>query len=835
MRMEQVNDVLAAGAPPLDRRHLAYLFEHVADVIFFLEVLGGERYRFIAINERFAETTGLPLAAVMGKEVDEVIPPPSLDLVKQKYRQAIASGKPVHWEEVSNYPSGAKTGQVSVSPVVEADGSCRFLMGVVHDITEHVRSQRQLAELEERWRLALDYSGAGAWEWQADSGVISVFPTWQAMVGMEFTPVQATRGALAQWVHPEDIPAIEQAIGAVLDGRAVRLAVEGRVRHRSGQWVWIRADGKLVTDGQGKPARMLGTLTDISTEKAAQQELELGALLFQNTQEAVAVLDSGGRILAVNPAFTRMRGYSAEEIVGQAPHVYNAGLDDPDFYHKLWAQLRATGQWRGELWSRHKDGHVIAEYRSIAAACDRDNRVRHYIEIGADITETRKAEELVWRQGNYDALTGLPNRHLFLERLDQTIQGARNDNGSFTLLVIDLDRFKDVNETLGHSTGDMILKEAAQRLLGDTSESDTVARLGADEFAVLLRSAHAAGEDPHAVDRAAQSIIAGMAKPFLIGDETLYLSASVGITHYPRDAADMESLVKHANQAVYTAKQQGRNRYAYFSHFMQERAEARRQLIKDLRAAITARQIEVHYQPIVCLETGRMDKVESLARWVHPQRGQVNPAEFIPLCEETGLIVELGEQIFETVVRDVGAWHREFGSRIQVSINVSPVQLLSGFDSCERCFAMARRAHLDDQTLAIEVTEGMLLDNNPFVVQQLRQIAGHGMELVLDDFGTGYSSLSYLKKFEFQFLKIDRAFVMHLEAGTTDYALCDAIITMAHKLGMKVIAEGVETPEQMQLLREAGCDFGQGFLFSRAVPAEALAGLISSQAWVHQE
>jgi diguanylate cyclase (GGDEF)-like protein/PAS domain S-box-containing protein len=524
-----------------------------------------------------------------------------------------------------------------------------------------------------------------------------------------------------------------------------------------------------------------------------------------------------------------MRGYTADEIVGRAPHVYNAGLDDANFYDHLWAQLRANGHWRGELWSRHKDGHVIAEYRSIAAAYDQDNRVRHYIEIGTDITETKKAEELVWRQGNYDVLTGLPNRHLFLERLGQHIERARKDKGGFTLLVIDLDRFKDVNETLGHSSGDLILKEAAQRLLGATGESDTVARLGADEFAVLLISAHAPSEDAHAVERAARSIIAGMAKPFQIGDETLHLSASVGLTHYPKDAADMESLVKHANQAMYTAKQQGRNRYAYFSHFMQERAEARRQLIKDLRAAIAARRIDVHYQPIVCLATGRMKKAESLVRWTHPQKGLVSPTEFIPLCEESGLIVELGELIFETVVRDVGAWHRELGSQLQVGINVSPVQLLSGRESCERCFAMARKAQLDDRSLVIEVTEGALLDNNPYVVQQLRQIAGHGMELALDDFGTGYSSLAYLKKFDFQFLKIDRAFVMHLEAGTTDYALCEAMITMAHKLGMKVIAEGLETVEQMRLLRQAGCDFGQGFLFSPAVPAAVLSDWIRSQ------
>jgi EAL domain-containing protein (putative c-di-GMP-specific phosphodiesterase class I) len=320
-----------------------------------------------------------------------------------------------------------------------------------------------------------------------------------------------------------------------------------------------------------------------------------------------------------------------------------------------------------------------------------------------------------------------------------------------------------------------------------------------------------------------------------VADEILHLSASIGITHYPRDADGMESLIKHADQAMYVAKQQGRNRYTYFSHAMQERAQARRQLIKDLRTAIGERRLELHYQPIVDLATGALRKTESLVRWTHAQRGMIGPAEFIPLCEETGLIVELGEQIFETAVRDVQAWRREHGVSLQVGINVSPVQLLSGRDACERCFSLIRNAALPPHTVVVEVTEGMLLDNNPVVVQQLRQIAEHGMDLALDDFGTGYSSLSYLKKFEFQYLKIDRSFVMHLEAGTTDYALCETIVIMAHKLGMRVIAEGIETPEQLYLLQQAGCDYGQGYLFSKAVPRQTVSRWLASQTlpWMH--
>jgi diguanylate cyclase (GGDEF)-like protein/PAS domain S-box-containing protein len=829
----QVARYLAADAAPVPLHYLTFLFEHVADVIFFLEVLDGDRYRFSAVNERFTLSTGLPVSAVVGKEVDEIIPPDSLALVKSKYREAIDTRKVVQWQEVSSYPTGTRTGDVTVSPVIDEDGVCRLLMGVVHDVTEQHRNQQRLAELEERWRLALEYSGAGAWEWQAGAagpgGELSIFPFYQSIIGMACSPLMATRETLLNWVHPDDTGAVEAAVAAAIAGRTERLDAEARVRHRDGHWVWIRMQGKVVFDAARKPLRMLGTVTDISALKAAQHSLELGSLLFENSHEAVAVLDPDGRIETVNPAFTAMHGFTPDDIVGKAPRVYHAGLDESDFGDALWAQLRATGQWEGELWSRHKDGHVIAEYRTITAAYGPDRRVRNYIDIGTDITETKRAEELAWRQGKYDVLTGLPNRQMFMERVAHAVQEADQKAGGFTLLVIDLDRFKDVNETLGHSAGDEILREAAQRLLDCMRDGDTVARLGGDEFTVLLNTVreHMDG-DPFAVDRTAQSIIQAMARPFTVGDEILHLSASIGITHYPRDAADMESLVKHADQAMYVAKQQGRNRYTYFSHVMQERAQARRQLIKDLRVAMDEHRLEVHYQPIVDLETGALKKAESLVRWTHPQRGMIGPAEFIPLCEETGLIVELGEQIFKTVVRDVVAWKKDYGTSLQVGINVSPVQLLAGREACERCFQMAKDAALPEHTLVVEVTEGMLLDNNPFVVQQLRQIAEHGMDLSLDDFGTGYSSLSYLKKFKFQFLKIDRSFVMHLEAGTTDYALCETIVTMAHKLGMLVIAEGIETPEQLDLLKQAGCDYGQGYLFSKAVPEQTINRWLAS-------
>ncbi|MET0980854.1 MAG: EAL domain-containing protein, partial [Telluria sp.] len=620
-------------------------------------------------------------------------------------------------------------------------------------------------------------------------------------------------------------------------GTLPTFSTEFRIRHLYGHWIWLRCHGRAQKDKAGQVSRVFGTISDITQAKHAEEMVTRASLVFAHSSDAIAIADASGRIVMVNPGFTRMRGYDEDEIIGRSAGFYNADLERESQHTAMHAHVMATGHWRGEIWSRHKDGHLIAENRSVTAVRNATGAVRHYIEIASDITRAKKDEALLWRQANYDSLTGMPNRHLFLDRLRQAIKSShRGEHPAFSLLYIDLDQFKEVNDTLGHSFGDHLLKEAAQRLLGCTRATDTVSRLGGDEFTVLLVDMHNLdNEDSYVIDRVAHDIIGAMSLPFQIGGESLHLSASIGIAHFPGDAADAESLLKHADQAMYEAKRLGRSRVAYFSPAMQDRAQGRRRMSDDLRLAIEQKQLQVHYQPIVRMDTGQVVKAEALLRWQHPERGWINPAEFIPLAEDTRLIFDIGEWIFHTVVADTARWVREQGQTIQVSINVSPLQIAKGGDSIARCIAFYDAHDLPRHSIVVELTEGALLEHDETVEARLRELAEHGIALSLDDFGTGYSSLSYLQQYQFEFLKIDRTFVDNMKTGSRQLALCKTIIDMAHTLGMHVIAEGIGSEHEANLLRQAGCDFGQGYYFHHPETAEAFERLLGVQAGVRDQ
>lgn len=439
--------------------------------------------------------------------------------------------------------------------------------------------------------------------------------------------------------------------------------------------------------------------------------------------------------------------------------------------------------------------------------------------ILVDITDRKRAEEQVWRQAHLDNLTGLPNRLLLQDRVQQAIADSRRSGRPLALMMLDLDQFKEVNDTLGHAQGDLLLQQAAQRLRQCVREGDTVARMGGDEFTVLLPTLDEA-DTPLAVG---QRILQAMAEVFTLGGERAYVSASVGVARFPDDANDMDSLLKHADQALYLAKADGRNRLRWFTQALQEQAQLRMQLARDLRGALAAGQFELLYQPIVQLADGRCRKAEALLRWHHPQRGPVSPALFVPIAESTGLICELGEWVFQQAAAQVAQWRVDLDPRFQIAVNSSPLQFRR--DACpslpwpEQLAAMG----LPGQAIAVEITEGLLLDQSEEVLAQLRTLREAGMALSLDDFGTGYSALAYLHAFKLDVLKIDRSFVSGMAQGDTSRKLCRAMVLMAHELGMQVVAEGVETEAQRDWLQQAGCDMAQGWHYGRPMNAAQFA------------
>jgi diguanylate cyclase (GGDEF)-like protein/PAS domain S-box-containing protein len=469
-----------------------------------------------------------------------------------------------------------------------------------------------------------------------------------------------------------------------------------------------------------------------------------------------------------------------------------------------------------------KQGSILLHTIKVPLVNPTDTETDYLVGISEDITERKRSESMIWQQANFDALTGLPNRTRFRDQLLRDI-GKCNANGSkLAVLFIDLDRFKEVNDTLGHDIGDQLLIEAARRIGACVRDSDTVARLGGDEFTVILPGLDNAGR----IEAIAQNMIDALVKPFELGQEQAFISASIGVTIYPDDATEIEELLKHADQALYVAKDSGRNRFGYYTPALQIAAVNRMRMTNDMRSALDKGEFQAYFQPIVNAATGGITKAEALIRWQHPQRGLVSPAEFIPLAESSGLIMDIGEWMFHEAARYVKEWRAHYHPDFQVSINQSPLEFQRQEDRYDRWVEHLRSVDLPGQAVVVEITEGLLLDADPVVVKKLLTLRDAGIQVALDDFGTGYSSLAYLKKFDIDYLKIDQAFIRNLTQGSNDLALIEAMIMMAHKLGLKVIAEGVETVEQHELLRIAGCDYNQGYLFSRPVPGPQFEELL---------
>jgi diguanylate cyclase (GGDEF)-like protein len=438
--------------------------------------------------------------------------------------------------------------------------------------------------------------------------------------------------------------------------------------------------------------------------------------------------------------------------------------------------------------------------------------MRRRVIVFSDVTERKLADERMWRQANYDALTGLPNRRLFGERLQHEIDRARRSGATVAVLLFDLDRFKEVNDSLGHDQGDALLVEIAKRMSEHVRSTDVVARMGGDEFAVVLSDVDGRGT----VERVIEALLVALAEPVALQDDVAYVSASVGVTLFPSDGGTIEALVKNADQALYAAKDAGRSRWSYFAPEMQAAALEKRSLVRDLRAALEARTLELAYQPIVDLRTGAVVKVEALVRWNHPVRGPVSPAVFVPVAEDAGLVVEMGAWVLDEALACVAKWRARYLPDLQVSVNVSPIQIAAAVVPWRE---RLQAAGVPGSALVVEITEGLLLDERPEVTRQLLELRALGVEVALDDFGTGYSSLAYLKRLDIDFLKIDQQFVRDLGHDPSDRALCEAIVVMAHKLGLRVVAEGIEDGAQRDVLRDASCDLGQGYLFARPMPA----------------
>jgi diguanylate cyclase (GGDEF)-like protein/hemerythrin-like metal-binding protein/PAS domain S-box-containing protein len=589
-------------------------------------------------------------------------------------------------------------------------------------------------------------------------------------------------------------------------------------------WLFGNALPQLQADGS---VLWHGFITDITKQKQDEVDLRIAATAFE-LQDAMLVTDANNTILKVNQAFTRITGYSAEEVIGKNPSLLSSGLHDNTFYEAMWDSINRTDAWQGEIWNRRKNGEVFPEWLIITAVKENDGptkQVNHYVGSFSDITSRKAAEEEIKQLAFYDPLTQLPNRRLLQERLKHSIEVERREGKKLALLMLDLDRFKAVNDSLGHSAGDELLQQVAVRISARLREVDMVARLGGDEFVVLLE------DITHVEDaaRVASEIISVLSKPFqLIQCNDVQIGASIGISLYPEHGASSEKLMDHADAALYQAKDQGRGCYAYFSEDQTLAARERIALETRLRRAVEQRELCIFYQPQVNIDSGRIVGAEALVRWRDPNEGLISPQCFIPIAEETGLILEIGEWVLRETCRQGRLWLDEGLPPLTLAVNVSSQQFRRG-DISSLVAACLRETGFPAEHLELEMTESGLMENQDNVMALLNKLRSQGVRLAIDDFGIGFSSLAYLKHFPLDVLKIDKSFIDDIPNLQDDMEIAATIIAMGRILGFKVLAEGVETPEQLAFLREKKCDLYQGYIKSPPVPPEAFAAMLREQ------
>nr|WP_255784132.1 EAL domain-containing protein [Lysobacter chinensis] len=690
----------------------------------------------------------------------------------------------------------------------------------------HLREQgwfQQIREREERLKLALWASGDQFWDYDLGQKQLH----WMRVHDPDGAAPQITTQTQVNTVHEvhaDDLPRVSEQLRRHLRGDTALFLSEHRSRTPEGDWAWMRARGRVVErDAQGRAVRVAGTARDITRSRSAERERRIATEVLRSMAEAVAVFDRDFNFVSVNPAFERMTGYQASEVIGRSTGLLDSQQHEAGFYRQLREELERQGRWSGEIWQRRKDGNEFLCALQSTAVHEAGGEVGHYVAVLADITDQKRAEQELRYLANYDTLTSLPNRALLSERLSRAIVRARRNNRKIALLFLDLDRFKDINDSLGHAAGDRILRAAANRLQQTVGPEHTVARLGGDEFTVVL-------EDLENIEQAEQ-----VARQLLEAFETaldfderhdVSISPSIGISLYPDHAQVPTDLLKHADTAMYQAKAAGRRTWMRYHETMDVEIRRRATITAALRKVLDRGELQLVYQPQLSLRDQRITGVEALLRWHSDEHGMIPPSQFIPLAEETGLILDIGEWALREACMRLMQWRHQGHTDLTMAVNVSALQLLRG--NLPQVVARALEdTGIPPDRLELELTESVIMANAEQGAATLAALRRLGVGLAVDDFGTGYSSLAYLKRLPITSLKIDKEFVDDLGGDSDDAAITSTVITMAHSLGLNVIAEGVEDESQMQFLLANGCDEVQGYWLSRPLDASSCAAFLS--------
>ncbi len=692
------------------------------------------------------------------------------------------------------------------------------------DVTDYMQAIEARTASEALWKFALEGAGDGVWDWDPLRSTGRYSPLYKQLLGFAPDTADAEVPAWEQRLHPEDRARVLASLMAHYDGQVPAYVSEHRQRCKDGSYRWMLERGMVAQrTADGVAQRLVGTMSDISERKRAEQTLKLAASVFTHTMEGIVITDARGNIVEVNDAFSRITGFSREEAIGQTPRILSSGRQGSEFYSAMWSALLSTGQWSGEIWNRHKNGELYAEILTISAVRDEDGQAQHYVALFTDITAHKAHEQQLEHIAHFDALTGLPNRVLLGDRLQQAMLRCNRQNHALAVAFLDLDGFKAINDAHGHDVGDDFLIAVGMRMKSVLREEDSLARIGGDEFVAVLVDL----DTPEACEPVLQRLLLAAAEPVVLRGKSLSVSASIGVTIYPQDGVGADLLMRHADQAMYLAKQAGKNRYHLFDLAHDSAAKSQRDSLEEIRSAFEERQFVLHYQPKVHMRTGRAIGVEALIRWQHPLRGLLPPAAFLPTMDNHPISLEVGDWVIATALDQMVLW-KAAGLHMPVSVNIGAGQLQQPEFAGRLAELLAAHPEVPAHWLELEILETSALEDITQVSEVMHACKALGVRFALDDFGTGYSSLTYLKRLPADMIKIDQSFVRDMLDDTEDRAIVEGVVGLARVFLREVIAEGVETTAHGAQLLQLGCELAQGYGIARPMPAQALPGWVAA-------
>lgn len=781
-------------------------------------VITNEQREIQYVNEAFTRLFGYKLGELIGKTPVVLQSELTDESVYAELEQKLIDAKPWQGEFINRDKDGDLiTVESNIFPVQHLHGEEIHYICMLNDIRERKDAEEHIRLLSR----VVEHSPTIVVITSPDGSIEYVNPMFEEVTGYRKEEVLGKNPRILKSGETEQ--AEYEHLWQVISSGGVWVG-DLHNKRKDGSLYWERANIGSIKDDKGEIIHYVAIKEIITQLKEDEKQLRLASAVFKTAAEALMVTDVNNKIQMVNPSFTKITGYEAEEALGRDPGILKSGKHGTHFYENIHNALSARGFWEGEIWNKRKNGEIYPKWLTISAMLDAEGQVEGYVSLFNDITQRKKNEELILQQANFDALTGLPNRNLFSDRLSQALSRAGRMQQQGALLFIDLDRFKLVNDTLGHSAGDLLLQETSLRIKDCLRKSDTAARLGGDEFAIIIPEI----QDPSDVEGVAHKILESLARPFMLDKHEAFVSGSIGITIYPDDGHEAEMLVRNADSAMYKAKEHGRNNYQFYTAEMNEAALRKRELENALHQALREQEFTLLYQPIWNIHTETLEAVEALIRWHHPERGVISPTVFIPVAEEVGLINRIGEWVMREACHFGAQLTQVLEEPPKISVNVSSRQI-QRLDVAELTGDILQQTGMPADRLIVEITESILIEDERNTHRQLERLRDMGVDIAIDDFGTGYSSLSYLKKYPITRLKIDRSFVQDVGKDIEDHALVRGIISMADSLSLKVIAEGVETREQVELIREMGCYSIQGYYFDRPLEADALTSLLISQ------